>query len=132
MSSRQYQIRRVANVYLAKSASIGLDSESAKQIKQGQKFLAKINQNILSKKDPLKDVSDEELRAVLSYVTLKRENPVMEKGNHLNYEGALLAKDTGTFPDRSSLENAFVDQANRLGILGAKLVFEGNKVHIDS
>ena len=63
---------------------------------------------------------------------LKRENPVLEEGDHLNYEGAIAAKGReDDFKDREELEEAFVKQVNRLeGALSKKLSLEKGKVSI--
>lgn len=134
--SKQYQVYRVVKAFYAKKASVDLDRKDAKRLTEGRKIISKINKNILSKTDPMRDVSDEELRTVMGYITLKRENPVLEveEGHKMNHEGAQKALDPSTFPDRTALEEAFVNQANRLmdNPFAKKFVMEGNKVSVGS
>jgi hypothetical protein len=130
--SKQYQIYRVVKAFYAKKASENLSSKDARKLTDGKKVISKINKNILSKAEPLKGVNDDEMRAVLGYITIKRENPVLDpkEGHKINHEGAEMALDPNTFPDRTALEEAFVNQANRLGVFGKKLEIKKNKVSV--
>jgi hypothetical protein len=109
-----------------------LAQEDAKELLSGKGVLSRIDLNIKEGKDPLVNISDENLKKAFGYVILKRENPVLEEGDHLNYEGAIAAKDReDDFKDREELEEAFVKQVNRLeGALSKKLSLEKGKVSI--
>lgn len=123
--SRNHLYFRVQNGFL-KSAALAPTNAAA--LRDGQRVLSAINKNIVKAQDPLQGVSDEDLRVVVGYIVLKRENPILEKGDALNYEGAERVLDPGTFKDRSSLEEVLVNHANRLGVLSKPLDVDKGKV----
>jgi len=107
-----------------------LQPTDAAALKEGQAVIKGINKNIIQGTEPLQGVTDDDLRTVIGYIVLKRENPILGKGDSLNYEGAVKSLNPYTFKDRSSLEEVLVNHANRLSILSKKLDIEDGKVTI--
>jgi hypothetical protein len=106
----------------------GMDPNDAALIVEGKDILEKVNINISKEDKPFKGLSDEDKRMLLAYVILKRENQVIGKGDHLNFEAAVKTLDPETFDDSDTLDARLVKQLNKLkGVVQSTLVHDDKK-----
>lgn len=130
-TSNKYTVTRVVQAFYKKKAdtAAAMAPGDAKEIQEGKQILSLINSNITSKMAPLRGVDNDDLQKAMSYVIIKRENPVLGPGDNINVDGAVHAKDPITFEDRKALESQFVNQVNRIeGALIKKLSIQNGKV----
>ncbi len=134
MSNNRYAIQRVVQAFLEKSCSeTKLGQEDAKDLNYGKGVITRIKENAkLNKNNVLGFLTNDELNKALGYLILRRENPILEPGNHINFEGAVAIKDGDFFPNRKEQEEEFVNQINRApGLLDCQLKFEKGKAKVE-
>ena len=108
-----------------------MDPDDAREIQYGKKLVGLVNANIATGQPPLHGIDNDDLQKIMSYIVLRRENPILGPSDHINYEGAVLAKVPSTFEDRKKLEEQFVNQVNRVsGLLLKKLSYSGGKIKV--
>ena len=106
----------------------GMKPSDAAEIKDGRSILETVNKNIRGKKKPFAGIKDDDKHKLMAYVVLKRENPVLGEGDHVNFEAAAKALDSSTFSDTGVLDEMLVKQLNKMtGAVQAHLVFDKKK-----
>lgn len=126
--NRKSAISRIVLAYLKEPAIPGMPPDKAAIIAQGPSLLKKVNENIAGKKKPFAGLDESQERILMAYTILRRENPILEKGNHPNYEAAVKALEEKAFDDKKALEERLVKQVNKLeGAVSKPLEFKKGK-----
>lgn len=104
-------VLKIIDSYLKNAYFKPIDAQS---MQKGKEILDGMNKNLAKNKDPFGELSIDDLRKVMAYCVLKRENPVLEKDDNLNYEAAANSLKSATYEKKPELIRTLIEQANRL------------------
>lgn len=106
---------------------ISFKPEDALSIKEGKKIVAIVNENCGNNKEPFSSLDMDGKRKLMAYLLLKRENPVVEKGDSLNFEAAANSLKDDLYKNEKELDKRIVDQSSRIpGFFDHTLAIDSN------
>jgi len=115
MSSTKIATSQVILAFLGKAKFVkGFQPDDAHEIQEGRKLVGRVDANCDAGKEPFDGLSMDEKRKLMSYVVLKRENPVLEEKDNINYEAAVNSLKEDVYDNEKELEKKIAEQASRL------------------
>lgn len=115
MSSMKISSSKVILAFLGKSQIVkGFSPDDAREIQIGRKLVDRVDENCGYNENPFKGLDLDDKRKLMAYVVLKRENPILEDKDNLNYEAAVNSLKEDTYDNEKELERKIVEQASRL------------------
>lgn len=118
---------RVVLAHLNSAPIPGLAPEQAAVLKEGGRLLGLVAKNIAQGSKPLDGITEEQQKALLAYTVIRRENPILEKNHHINYEGAVNVLSNPAFEEGDTIEERLAKQLNKLDAAKFPLSYEKGK-----
>lgn len=118
---------RVVLAHLQNAPIPGMAPEQARVLKEGAQLMEQVSKNISQGAKPLEGIDEDQQKALLAYTVIRRENPILEKNHHVNYEGAVNVLENPAFEEGHTTEERLAKQLNKLDATKFPLTYEKGK-----